>query len=186
MDAEPIIPIQPINTSQISSVGQDIVFTADERICRVLADSLGLDQLIALSVTLRLSRVGDQFSLKGRLVADVIQSCVISGAPVAEHIDEVLNIRFVPLNADEKSAPIEMEIDLSEDEGDIVDLEEERIDVATAILDTLSLALNPYPKAPNSELSEARKLLLSEEEAINQASPFALLGNKSRSPNDKG
>jgi len=82
----------------------------------------------------------------GTLWADVVQACVVSLEPVAQHVEEPVTLRLLPPGdepSDDPDGPDEIPI-----EGDAVDLGE-------AIAEQLALALDPYPRAPGAKLPDA-------------------------------
>lgn len=120
--------------------------------------------------------------MTGRLEALVVQTCVISSVPVEQRIAEELQLRFSP-DVEESG---EEEVELTEGDLDVLPLEGDAVDVGEAIAETLALALDPYPRAPDIELAQVRKYLMSEEEARLAGSPFAGLAQKRNASDDKG
>ena len=109
----------------------------------------------------------------GRIGASLEQSCIATGDPVAEHIDEPFELVFVPEPA--QSAP-EQEIELGEADCDVAFYEGGAIDLGTAIADTLALAMNPYPRSAGADAALKEAGVLSESEA----GPFAALAKLKR------
>src|SRR3546814_12300017 len=70
-------------------------------------------------------------------------------------------------------APVgeEEEIEIGSDDLDLLPLEGDRIDLGEAAVQTLSLALDPFPRHPDADRILAQKGVLSEE----AAGPFAAL-----------
>jgi uncharacterized metal-binding protein YceD (DUF177 family) len=148
--------------------GQRIDLSADEGERKALAKRLGLLSLDCLKAHVSLDRGGDRVRASGRLRASLEQSCIATGDPVAEHIDEAFELAFVPEPAD--AAP-DQEIELGEQDCDVVFYEGGAIDLGTAIADTLALAMNPYPRSAGADAALKEAGVLSESEA----GPFAAL-----------
>ena len=66
--------------------------SADER--QAIARRLGLQSLDRLGAHVTLSRAGSTIRADGRLTASLDQSCVVTGDPVAAHVDEPFSIQF--------------------------------------------------------------------------------------------
>ena len=77
----------------------------------------------------------------GRLTADVVQSCVVTMAPVAGDIDEKIEEVFAP----EGYEPGAQE----EDDDQPESFDGQEIDVGELAAQLLSLSLDPYPRAPD-------------------------------------
>lgn len=139
--------------------------------CDALAKRFGLERMAHLEATVDLWRTPAGVRLQGHLRADVVQACVVSGAPVASHVDVPVDLVFSAASAGE-----EIEVD---DGPDRVDLNGDTVDLGEAVAETLFLALDPYPRADPATLAAARRRLVSEEDAEERAAtsvtPFAVL-----------
>lgn len=137
----------------------------DER--RQIAERLGLASLAALQAHAVLERDGTAVTATGRLAAKVEQQCVATGEPVPAAIDEPFEVRFLP----EPDSAHDAEVELGADELDVVFHDGSRIALGAALVDTLALALDPYPRSANADDALRAAGVLSEEEA----GPFAAL-----------
>ena len=144
----------------------DLVAGEDER--AGVARRLGLLSLERLEAHAALAREGDRVRAKGRVRASLEQSCVASGEPVAEHVDEPFEILFVPAPRDVRT---DDEIELAQEDCDTVFYEGGAIDLGAAVTDTLALAMDPYPRSAGAESALKEAGVLSEAEA----GPFAVL-----------
>ncbi len=95
--------------------------------------------------------------------ADVVQHCAATDLPVPATLAEPFDLRFLrdvdaPVGEDE-------EIEISSDDLDLLPLEGDRIDLGEAAVQTLSLALDPFPRHPDANRILAEKGVLSEEAA---------------------
>ena len=146
--------------------GERLDLAADERERREIAKRLrlgGLDRLEAHAV---LERDGDIVRAQGRLAASLEQSCVVTGEPVAAHVDEPFALIFMPEPS--VGSPDE-EVELGEEDCDVVFYDGGSIDLGGAIADTLALSLDPYPRSAGAEAALREAGVMSEAEA----SPFA-------------
>jgi len=154
--------------------GERLDLIADESECSEVARRLGLVSLDRLEAHVAIGRTGDVVRVEGRLVAALDQSCVVTGDPVAAHVDEPFALLFTP---EPKDGNPDEEIELGEGECDVVFYEGGAIDLGGAIADTLALSLDPYPRSAGADAALKEAGVLTEE----QASPFAVLaGLKTR------
>ncbi|MCL6698750.1 DUF177 domain-containing protein [Sphingomonas sp. NSE70-1] len=144
----------------------DIVADDEER--AAVADRLGLLNLDRFEAHAVLTRDGQKVRANGRLKAALDQSCVATGDPVPAHVDEPFDLLFVP---EPKGGGADDEIELGAGELDTVFHDGSAIDLGSAIADTLSLSLDPYPRSAGADAALKEAGVMSEEEA----SPFAAL-----------
>lgn len=108
----------------------------------------------------------------GRVVADIVQTCVVSLEPVEAHIDEPFSVRFVrPADAPPPPKP-GAEVVVDPDRVDPPEvLTGPTIDVGAIAEEAFVLAIDPYPRAPGAALPS--ELAAGSEPVIE--SPFAAL-----------
>lgn len=118
-----------------------------------IAHFLGLEALRRLRFRGELIPVGaEDWRVEGQLSAEVVQNCVVTLEPVAQRIEETVGRDYVP--AAEYRTPTEIELDPdAEDDPDPFDT---TIDPAVLCLESLALALDPYPRAPGVPPAEFR------------------------------
>ncbi|HEY0626744.1 MAG TPA: DUF177 domain-containing protein [Allosphingosinicella sp.] len=165
-------------TVRIDTLGNEarhISIGADEAERTALAHRFGLEAIDHLSAEIDIRRSGDEVRASGTLKAEVTQSCVASGAPVPEEVEERFDIVFRPQPA---RASEEDEIELSGEELDVVFYDGAAIDIGEAVAETMSLSLEPYPRAPDADAILKEAGVKSEEEAKADSSPFAMLRDK--------
>ena len=68
--------------------GERLDLAADDAERNAIAKRLGLQSLERLEAHVCLDRSGEIVRAKGRLLAALGQSCVVTGDPVAAHVDE--------------------------------------------------------------------------------------------------
>ena len=147
--------------------GDRIDLAADEAECAAICKRLGLVSLDVFKAHAVVEQDGPAVVAKGRLLASLAQACVASGEPVAERVDEPFELRFMP---DPGARPDE-EIELAAHDLDTIFHDGAAIPLGTALVDTLALAIDPYPRGPNATAAMKEAGVLSEEEA----GPFAAL-----------
>ena len=135
-----------------------------------LAGRFGLLALDRLEAVLSLRRdKGDIIRLEGHFLADAVQSCVVSLAPVPAHIEADFETSYsasAVMAAEEDLDP------LGEDAPEPITAGE--IDLGEAVVQQLAVTLDPYPRAPGAALAAA-----TETEPL---SPFAVLSALKKKP----
>jgi len=162
-----------IDAEHIPATGLDVSVETDAGQRDALAKAYDLVAVKALSATSTLipGRRGS-VAVEGRVIADVVQSCVVTLVPVDQHIDEPFSVRFVPANSPEVAPPkpgAEVVIDpAAPDPPEIMD---DAIDIGRLVEEVFALAIDPYPRAPDAALPT--ELTQAGEKA--GESPFAVL-----------
>lgn len=134
----------PLSEIGLKPVHHNLVANDAER--AAMAKRFGLTALHSLSAKVALSSDDIGIIATGRLSADVMQVCVVSGAPVAAHIAESFAIRFSPEPIFEPDSDIELEVE----ETDTMFHDGRVIDLGEAVAQTLALAINPFPRSPDA------------------------------------
>ena len=148
--------------------GERIDLVADEPEREAVAERLRLDSLDRFEAHVTLEREGERIRAQGRIRAALEQSCVATGEPVAEHVDEPFEIIFLP---EPQPGEADDEIELAEEDCDVVFYDGGTIDLGTALADTLALAMDPYPRSASAEAALKDAGVLTQD----QAGPFAAL-----------
>jgi uncharacterized metal-binding protein YceD (DUF177 family) len=142
--------------------GERIELVADEEERTAIAKRLGLPSLDRLDAHATLARDGDRIRATGRLRASLEQSCIATGSPVAEHVDEPFEVVFVPEPGEGRP---DEEIELGAADCDTVFYEGGAIDLGSAVADSLALSIDPYPRSPDAEDALREAGVMSEAEA---------------------
>ena len=137
-----------------------LVATDAER--AAIAERLRLLALDRLEAAVVLRKDGACVSVDGHVRAKVEQACIATGEPVPEIIDEAVKLHFVP---DLGSGNPDEEIELDEAELDTIFHDGREIALGDALADTLSLALDPYPRSDGADEALRAAGVISEEEA---------------------
>ncbi len=147
--------------------GRAVSIAADAAERAALAERFGIVRIDRLEAEVTLVRDDRTVRAEGRLVADIVQSCAVSGEDLATAIDEPVRLRFVPEHGD----PPE-EIELEPDDLDEIAYTGERFDLGEALAQGLALAIDPFATGPEAERVR-REVGLGEPA---KESPFAALG----------
>lgn len=153
-----------VAVSSLPADGLEVTLEAspDER--AALAARFDLIELAAFTAALRLTRVrgGPVLHLGGRILACVVQRCVVTLEPVTSEIDAPVDIELRP--AASLGEDVASDEDVEPYEGDLVDLGE-------IAAQELALSLDPYPRSP---AAGPRGTALMSDDAP-QPGPFAVL-----------
>lgn len=148
----------------------ELVPNADER--KAIAAELGIVGIKKLRFAGSLSPQGRKdWALSADLGATVVQDCVVTLDPVTTRIDEPLTRSYLAEMPEIEAAEIEMPVD------DTAEELPETLDLAGVMIEALALALPPYPRSANADLSNA---VFAEPGVVpmsdDDAKPFAGLG----------
>lgn len=148
--------------------GRDVELTGDDAARARIAKRLDLVELSRFAVTAAVRAVAGGMTVRGEVKATLVQSCAASGLPVSATIAEPFDLKYL---RDMPARVENEEIELGAEDIDVLPLEHDRVDLGEVAVQTLSLALDPYPRHPDADRILAEKGVLSEE----QAGPFGAL-----------
>ena len=131
--------------------------------CAALAVRFGIPAIESFRAELDLRLEGnDAIRAQGRLTARVVQSCVVTLEPVPQSVEEPVDLRFLGARQEPSDDP----------EGpDEIPTERNVLELGEALAEQLSLALDPYPRAPGATLPD--EVAAAEEPA--RRNPFNVL-----------
>lgn len=178
---------RPIDPASIPEGGTERHLVADEEERREIAREFGLLELSALSAELALRHWRREgVEVKGRLRAELTQSCVVTLEPVVQVIDEPFEVRLVPagsrLAGPEAQKHGEIAVDpTAEDPPDVYS--GHFIDLGAIVEEHLALFIDPYPRAPGAELAQAFDT--EQDKGEERESPFAELARLARKGQEK-
>jgi uncharacterized metal-binding protein YceD (DUF177 family) len=143
----------------------ELVASAEE--CAALAARFDLVRIDRLAARVTLTRDGAALAASGRLEADIVQSCAVSGEDLPVSIDEPLKMRFVPVG---QYRPDE-EIELDSGALDEIEFSGTQFDLGEEVAQSMALAIDPFAVGPKAEAARRQAGLLGESDA----GPFAVL-----------
>lgn len=181
----------------VERLAQETVYLAleaDSAQRKALAKRLGLIALDALKAEVTLDALAEdgRYRLAGRLVADVIQTCVLTLDPVENHIEadfsreyanEAVLSRFRAMRLGQDKGDFEEDetadwLMTLEDEEEPDPLVNNAIDAGEAVAEELALSLDPYPRKPGASLPPEYRALEEDGGMAPRHSPFAVLKDK--------
>jgi uncharacterized metal-binding protein YceD (DUF177 family) len=137
----------PVALEDVAETGErfDLVADADTRLA--VARMAGLRDLPRLEANFEVTRHGTGgLRVCGRVSATVGQACVVTLEPLANEVDEDIDLLFVPKPASERD---DGESDTHSDSWDEAEpLIGGKIDLGALATEFLILGLDPYPRKP--------------------------------------
>ena len=166
---------RPVEVAQIPATGLDIAIVASEAERAAVARAYDLADVKALSAKATLWSDGNGgFTVAGRVVADIVQNCVVSLVPVDQHIDEPFSARFVTAHSPDAPKPpkpraeVVIHADLPEPPEILTG---PAIELGALAEEYFVLAIDSYPRAPGAILPAE----VGEPQDRGSDSPFAAL-----------
>lgn len=170
-----------VRIDRLPAGGRSLTVEASEAERAAIAEAMQILSVEQFSATLSIVPLRGGLRAQGHIKARVTQASVVSFEPVAETVEEDVDRVFLPAPR-EAQAPApgaEIYIDLENDDfPDHIDGPE--VDLSALLLETLALALDPYPRLPGESL-EGLGISVSDAEE----SPFAKLARLKDGNGDK-
>lgn len=136
-----------------TKTARPIALEAAEEERAAVAERLGLVGIDRLAIRADLIPVGDGvWRVAGGVSAEVVQACVVTLAPVSATVAEPFD-RIFSRDAKEDAA---IDIDIDYDQDDPPEPLGEGVDLGAIAVETLSLGLDPYPRAPGAAFETIR------------------------------
>jgi uncharacterized metal-binding protein YceD (DUF177 family) len=146
---------------------RQISANAEER--AALAQRFGLQAIDRLEADLTLHRAGNGvIHVEGTVRGEVVQSCVVTLEPVPARIEEAFAADFAA-QSDRPSEEEEIDFEAADPPEPI---RNGHIDLGELAAEHLSLALDPYPRAPGARLPQASE---PDELEVRPVNPFSIL-----------
>jgi len=127
----------------------------------------------SLEADVSYARHAPTIELKGRVQAQITQTCVVTLEPLVSHIDESFTIRFDPELIPEEYEVSELSPEDLLDEADIRPLIGATIDLGEVAAECLGLAIEPYPRRAGSTVDP--RYAGASDTVGSKANPFAVL-----------
>ena len=141
------VPTQILPVSQLLAKRRSgLRFTPDADQRRAVAAVLGLLELRVFRFEAEVEPQGRDLVLTGRLVAQAVQACIVTLAPVPARIDQPVQRRYIANWKDPEGDEAEIPQD------DTIEPMPVSIDLAGVAIEALALALPEYPRAKGAEL----------------------------------
>lgn len=153
---------------RIDTIGEprSVAVDADDAERAALAtrfDLIGIDRLSG-DFTVRREAAG--IAVEGRIAANVVQACSVTGNPLPASIDEPVALLFVAAGTETQD-----EVELGDGDLDVISYDGGAIDLGETAAETMALALDPFPRGEDAAAALKAAGVISEEEA----GPFGAL-----------
>jgi uncharacterized metal-binding protein YceD (DUF177 family) len=166
-----LFPDALVRLDRLPAEGRDILVVADEAQRKAIAARLEISTVETLEVRATATPLRGGIRVLGRLVATITQPCVVTFVPVTQHIDEPIDRVFMPGPEKGYAGPAGAEIFVDLESDELPDhFEGGEADLSDLIVETLALAIDPYPRAPGASIDGLEGDTPSEDEK-----PFAAL-----------
>lgn len=151
---------------------QAVEVSADEAERAALARRFDIVSISLLKASAEFEECASGVEVSGRIEAELVQSCAISGEEFPVRIAADYRLRFIP-EAEYEAALAEAgeEVELTSDDLDTIAYTGSTIDLGEAIAQTLALEIDPYAEGPNADAARAEYGLSTPE----ASGPFAAL-----------
>src|SRR5690348_14753489 len=131
---------RPLAIDRIGTAGMDVEVEATPAECAALAARMRLPALHTLVCQYHLRRAGSAIEGQGRLLADVVQTCVVSLDEFDARVEERFVVHWVPAGHESD--------DMDPETPDEIAYQDDTIDLGAAGAQQLIPARDPYAQAP--------------------------------------
>lgn len=134
-----------VRLDEVPETGKHIAFEASEAVRNAVAKSANVDGIDTLAASFDLTRRGrDGLHAVGHVTATVRQTCVVTLEPLANAVDEAIDVTFAP-PSQTAAAGDDTDIEvLSEDTPE--PLVNGAVDLGALATEFLILGIDPYPR----------------------------------------
>jgi len=166
------LPFERIyDLSDLSAAGAEVTIELNPEQRAKLAAWLEVDSVEKFTGTVMLRKLAmNRYRYDARLVCDLIQPSVVTLEPLQTHVEESFTRELHVAHRLRRGVAEDEELTLAAGDDDAPEeIESPKYDLAGPLLEELSLALDPYPRAPGEAFS------LPEPPDGPPESPFAVL-----------
>lgn len=142
---------RPVRVDELPSKGRyiDVIATAEER--AAIAERLSIPELKSLEGQICVQpRMGREITVEGSIRADVVLSCVVTGADLAQTLEIDIQRRFSE-EADFGDVTDMDSDDFDPNADDRDPIIDGKIDVGEVVVEELALQIPPYPRTPGTD-----------------------------------
>lgn len=169
---QPSLMVREISLDALPAKGSYEKIAAETDELLAIAQNFSLLDISTLTAELEVHPWRAGLRVRGRLCAQLSQSCTITLDPVPQSIDEPIERVFLP-ESEIKDPPTDDKgvIILDAEKDDAPDiLIGPMFDLGQIVLEQLALEIEPYPRAANAELGDVYQ-----QEDTDRESPFSAL-----------
>lgn len=170
-----------VRIDKLPAAGRSLAVDADEPTRAAIAATMNILSVERFVANLTIVPLRGGLRAQGHLKASVTQASVVSFEPVAEQISEEIDRVFMPAPRDHHAPTPGSEVFVDLEDDDFPDhIDGPEVDLSALLLETLALALDPYPKGKDESLENLGVTLDAPE-----GGPFAKLAVLKGSKGDK-
>jgi uncharacterized metal-binding protein YceD (DUF177 family) len=163
-----VIPDASIRLDSMPRDGRDIDITVEREAREAIAAQIEVTAVDRLQVKLHAVRFRGGIRVSGQLKALVVQPSVVSLEPVTDEIAEAVDRIFLPGGEKPYAGKADAEVFVDLEGDDMPDhFEGNEADLSDLIIETLALAIDPYPRLDGESVGIAG------DEDDEEDSPFA-------------
>lgn len=157
-----------IRLDSMPTTGRDLDIVVQRETREAIAVQLNVTAVERLLVKLQAVRFRGGIRVTGKLKALVVQPSVVSLEPVTEEIEEPIDRIFLPGSEKAFAGKADAEVFVDLEGDDVPDhFEGNEADLSDLIVETLALAIDPYPRL------EGESIGIAGDEDDEEDSPFA-------------
>lgn len=181
MSVAPPIFDAVVRIDKLPAGGRSVAVDADEATRAAIAEAMNILSVERFVANLTVAPLRGGLRAQGTLEAQVTQASIVSFEPVSETIAEDVDRVFLPVGRDAKAPTPGSEVFVDLEDDDFPDhIDGPEVDLSALLLETLALALNPYPRRSGESL-ESEGLPTGDK----LEGPFAELARLKRESEDK-
>jgi hypothetical protein len=140
----------PVQAAEVPQTGRHFDLTADASTREAVAKVAGVVALLRLEASFDLSRVAnDGVRVIGIVSASVEQTCIVTLDPVISHVEEPIDVAFVP-SGEAGPQPHIATVGGSEELDPPETLQNGAVDLGALATEFLVLGIDPYPRKPDA------------------------------------
>ena len=166
-----MLPVQEVERD-----GRSYHLEASEADCKALVERFDLVDFKKLTADVTVQDRGTEEGIfvSGKLKAAYTQRCIVSLEPVEESLETEFSLMLVDAETADRMDADEVYLDDNAPEYDALD--GDMIPLGEVVVQTVSINMNPYPRAEDAKLSVGNKKDISVNEAeLEKPNPFAVL-----------
>ncbi|MBE7734447.1 YceD family protein [Devosia faecipullorum] len=142
-----------VRIDRLPAGGRSLAVEADETVRAQIAQAMNILSVERFSAHLTITPLRGGLRALGHLDAAVTQASVVSFEPVAEMISEDIDRVFLPAPRTHQAPTAGSEIFIDLEDDDFPDhIDGPEVDLSPLLLETLALALSPYPRRDGESL----------------------------------
>lgn len=165
---------RPVNVDRLPRRATDLAIVAEEAERLALARRFGVLAIESLSATVSLKPISGSrmVRLRARLSSDVVQTCIVTLDPLAQHVEEEFELTYGPPETAEDPS----EVAFSYEDADPPEpIHDGIIDIGEAVAEHLALALDPFPRTPGAICQDTEAGGGTDVQEDDKPNPFAAL-----------